>query len=356
MSLLEVVDLKKHFALGGLLDRLLLGYRPTVKAVDGVRLRIEAGETLGLVGESGSGKSTLGRTIIRLYRPTSGRVLFEGADVSRLGVGAMRPYRRQMQMIFQDPIASLNPQRTVAEIVEAPLRVHAIPGDRAARVRELLEAVGLRSAHAQRFPYQLSGGQAQRVGIARARAVDPRLVIADEPVSSLDVSVQAQIINLLKGLQRERGLSYLFIAHNLAVVRQIADRTSVMYLGHIVETAPTADLFARPLHPYTEALLSAIPRIHAQRRRERILLPGSPPSPINPPSGCPFQTRCHRKIGDVCEQVMPPLVEIEAGHEVACHLYPPSVGQAQSAAAASLQPVATLPLSQSTRMDRSAPP
>jgi oligopeptide transport system ATP-binding protein len=322
MSLLEVRDLTKHFALGGLLDRLMSGKRSIVRAVDGVSLHLEAGETLGLVGESGSGKSTLGRTLVRLYKPTSGSIRFQDTDISRLSSGQMRPLRRQVQMIFQDPIASLNPQRTVAEIVAAPLRVHRIPGDHKARLEELLESVGLRAAHAQRFSYQLSGGQAQRVGIARALAVDPQLIIADEPVSSLDVSVQAQIINLMKRLQQERGLSYVFIAHNLAVVRHIADRTAVMYLGKLAETASTDRLFQNPLHPYTQALLSAIPRVHPERRRERIILPGSPPSPIDPPSGCPFQTRCHRKIGEICEREMPPIVQVEPGHEVACHLYP----------------------------------
>jgi oligopeptide/dipeptide ABC transporter ATP-binding protein len=321
MTLLEVRDLSKHFTVGGLLDRWLFRQRTVVRAVDGVSLHIGRGETLGLVGESGSGKSTLGRTIIRLYRPTRGSIVFEGRDITSLGYSALRPYRRTMQMIFQDPIASLNPQKTVGEILEAPLRIHNIPGDHKARVRELLEAVGLKPTHAERHPYQLSGGQAQRVGIARALAVEPRLIIADEPVSALDVSVQAQIINLMKRLQEERGLSYLFISHNLAVVRHLSHRVAVMYLGRIVEQAPTRALFARPMHPYTQALLSAIPRVRPERRSERIILPGSPPSPMNPPSGCPFQTRCHRKIGAICETVAPSPIQVSPGHEVACHLY-----------------------------------
>jgi peptide/nickel transport system ATP-binding protein len=293
--LLEVRGLEKHFEQGnGLFDR-LVGDSSTVRAVDGVDLTIRAGETLAVVGESGCGKSTLGRTVLNLYEPTGGSVRYRGEELAGLSNSEMRPYRRDLQMIFQDPLASLNPRQTIGQILKAPMQVHGIGADdeeRTELARELLERVGLRAGHVDRYPHQFSGGQQQRVGIARALALEPKLIIADEPVSALDVSVQAQILNLLNELQDDLGLSLLFIAHDLSVVRHIADRVAVMYLGKIVETAPVDELFENPSHPYTRSLLSAVPRIDPEKRTDRILLEGSVPSPLDPPSGCRFHTRC----------------------------------------------------------------
>ncbi|WP_458209444.1 ABC transporter ATP-binding protein [Haladaptatus sp. NG-SE-30] len=293
--LLDVCGLKKHFdQSGGVIDR-LVGDTTSVRAVDGVDISVREGETLAIVGESGCGKSTLGRTILNLHDPTAGSVRYRGEDITGLSAKEMRPYRRNMQMIFQDPLASLNPRQTVGEIVTAPMEVHDIGADseeRLERAKDLLRRVGLKPGHVERYPHQFSGGQQQRVGIARALALKPELVIADEPVSALDVSVQAQILNLLDELQDEFGLSLVFIAHNLSVVRHVADRVAVMYLGQIVETAPVERLFADPQHPYTRSLLSAVPRIDSGDRDERIILRETVPSPMNPPSGCRFHTRC----------------------------------------------------------------
>ncbi|WP_138004927.1 ABC transporter ATP-binding protein [Halalkalirubrum salinum] len=297
--LLTVRNLKKHFDTStGLTDR-LLGGGQSVKAVDGVDLTLHEGETLAVVGESGCGKSTLGRAILNLHQPTDGTVRYGGEDITHLSGKEMKPYRQKLQLIFQDPLSSLNPRQTVNEIISAPMEVHGIgdsAADRRERVEELLVQVGLKESHADRYPHQFSGGQQQRVGIARALALEPRVIVADEPVSALDVSVQAQILNLLSELQSSYGLSLLTITHDLSVVSQIADRVAVMYLGEIVEIGPVEQIFERPQHPYTRALLSAVPRIDAADRTDRILLKGSVPSPINPPSGCRFHTRCPEVI------------------------------------------------------------
>jgi peptide/nickel transport system ATP-binding protein len=320
-ALVEVSDLKVYFPIksGIVLDR----HVGDVKAVDGVSLHIRRGETLGLVGESGCGKSTVGRAILRLYEPTAGRILFDGIDVTHLSEKRLRPLRRRMQMVFQDPFASLNPRHSVGRIVGEPLRVHGLAGrrDAGARVRGLLERVGLPADAASRYPHEFSGGQRQRIGLARSLAVNPDFIVADEPVSALDVSIQAQIINLLESLQAEFELTYLFIAHDLAVVRHISDRIAVMYLGSIVEVAPSADLYRSPLHPYTISLLSAvpIPDPEVERRRRTILLAGDLPSPANPPPACRFHTRCPYVQPTRCRDDVPPLRALAEGHEVACH-------------------------------------
>jgi len=319
--LLEVRHLVKHFAVGG---GFFGGPAGLVRAVDDVSFAIRRGETLGLVGESGCGKTTTGRCILQLERPTSGQVMFEGRDLSGLDLNEMRPIRRRMQVIFQDPYASLNPRMTVGQIVGEPIAVHGlIPNARGRRerVRELLHRVGLLPQHADRYPHQLSGGQRQRVGIARALAVEPKLIVCDEPVSALDVSIQAQIINLLEDLQSQLGLTYLFIAHDLAVVRHISDRVAVMYLGKIVEVADRVELYERPLHPYTQALLAAvpIPDPQVEATRVRTVLGGEVPSPLNPPSGCVFHPRCPIAI-ERCRGDIPPLREITPGHWAACVL------------------------------------
>jgi oligopeptide transport system ATP-binding protein len=319
--LLEVRNLVKHFHVA---RGMFGGTRGVVRAVDGVSFAIRRGETLGLVGESGCGKTTTGRCILQLERPTSGEILFEGRDLARLDQAALRPYRRRIQVIFQDPYSSLNPRMTVGEILAEPLAVHGIVAARAARaarVQELLRHVGLLPQHAHRYPHQLSGGQRQRVGIARALAVEPSLIVCDEPVSALDVSIQAQIINLLENLQAEFGLTYLFIAHDLSVVRHISDRVAVMYLGKVVEIADRKSLYDDPLHPYTKALLSAvpIPDPDVEARRERIVLGGEVPSPLNPPPGCVFHPRCPIAI-DRCRGEVPALREVRAAHQAACIL------------------------------------
>jgi peptide/nickel transport system ATP-binding protein/oligopeptide transport system ATP-binding protein len=319
-TLLEVRKLKKHFPIyRGVFSR-LSGY---VHAVDGVSFHIARGETLGLVGESGCGKSTVGRTLLKLLEPTSGRILVDGADITDLDATKMFPYREKMQMIYQDPYASLNPRMTAADIVGEPLIIHrmATREQRKDRVAALFERVGLRPELMGSYPHEFSGGQRQRIGIARALALDPELIIGDEPVSALDVSIQAQIINLLMDLQDEYRLSYLFVAHDLAVVEHISHRVAVMYLGRIVEIADKTNLFEMPLHPYSEALLSAVPVPKARARgRKRMILSGDVPSPINPPSGCHFHTRCPYAMPR-CRHEVPALREVRAGHLAACHLH-----------------------------------
>ena len=317
--LLEAIHLEQHFPIkSGLLFDRVVGH---VHAVDDVSLTLREGETLGLVGESGCGKTTLARSLLRLIEPTGGTIRFRGVDITHASRRALRPLRREMQMVFQDPYASLNPRRRVVQIVGQPLRLHGVPRDEIEpRVRDLLDRVGLRPEHLNRFPHEFSGGQRQRIGIARALALEPRLIVLDEPVSALDVSVQAQIINLLDDLQEEFGLSYLFVAHDLSVVRHVSDRIAVMYLGKVMEISPSEELYRKPIHPYTSALLSAIPvpDPRENRRRERIVVQGEPPSPIDPPSGCVFHTRCPRAT-DVCRGVVPPLTEYPGGHLAACH-------------------------------------
>ncbi len=320
-TLLEIQDLKKWFPIkGGLFSR-TVGH---VKAVDGVTFDVRKGETLGLVGESGCGKTTTGRMILRLIEPTAGQVHFEGVDVLKLRGEDMRKMRREMQIIFQDPYASLNPRMTVGDIIGEPLEIHGVARGAAKqrRVGELLELVGLRAQHARRFPHEFSGGQRQRIGIARALALNPKLIVCDEPVSALDVSIQSQVLNLLKELQSEFGLTYIFIAHGLHVVKHISDRVVVMYLGKVAEIADGNELFDHPLHPYTEALLSAIPIPDPAVKRNRIVLSGDVPSPVNPPSGCRFHTRCPY-VMDICREVEPVLTDVGGGHQVACHLRVP---------------------------------
>ena len=316
--LLEATNLSKHYAVGSRLSR---GGRRTVRALDDVSLAVRPGETLGLVGESGCGKSTLGRTLLRLVAPTAGRIAFEGRDITTLTDRALRPLRARMQMVFQDPYSSLNPRRRIGDLIAEPLRVHhrGSSGDITDRTRALLDLVGLAPEHLARFPHEFSGGQRQRIGIARALALEPRLIVADEPVSALDVSVQAQIVNLFADLQDRLGLTYVFIAHDLSVVRQISSRVAVMYLGSIVETGATDTVLHHPAHPYTAALISAIPTPDATgARRNRVTLRGEPPSPSNPPSGCRFHTRCP-KAETKCKDVRPLLVPHGSNREVACH-------------------------------------
>jgi oligopeptide transport system ATP-binding protein len=310
-ELVNVRGLVKHFAVEGSDD--------VVRAVDGVSFEIFRGETLGLVGESGCGKSTVGRCLLRLIEPTAGEVEFEGRNVLSLGKTQLREIRREMQIVFQDPYASLNPRMKVGDIVGEPLVIHKVGTrkDRDERVVELLKRVGLDPDYRNRYPHEFSGGQRQRIGVARTLALNPKLIVADEPVSALDVSVQAQVVNLLQDLQNEFGLAYLFISHGLAVVEHISNRVAVMYLGRIVEVTTAAELYANPLHPYTKALLSAIPVPDPKHKRERIVLQGDVPTPINPPSGCRFRTRCPIAI-DECARIDPELREVSSGHTVAC--------------------------------------
>ncbi|KQL52878.1 peptide ABC transporter ATP-binding protein [Heyndrickxia shackletonii] len=316
-KLLEIKDLKKHFK---------EGRKVSLKAVDGISFDIYKGETFGLVGESGCGKSTVGRTIINYYKATGGEVVFKGKKVNEnKSKQDIKQFKRSMQMIFQDPYASLNPRMTVKDIIAEGMDIHGLFNsnkERTERVNELLRVVGLNEEHGNRYAHEFSGGQRQRIGIARALAVDPELIIADEPISALDVSIQAQVVNLMKKLQRERGLTYLFIAHDLSMVKHISDRVGVMYLGNMVEIASSKELYKEPLHPYTQALLSAIshPDPITERKRERIVLKGELPSPIDPPSGCRFRTRCPLAM-DICSKVRPQWQEVRNDHWVACHLY-----------------------------------
>ncbi|KAA0942694.1 dipeptide ABC transporter ATP-binding protein [Streptomyces apricus] len=319
-TLLKVTGLQKHFPIRkGLLQRQV----GAVRAVDGLDFEVKSGETLGVVGESGCGKSTMGRLITRLLEPTAGTVEFEGKDITHLGVGAMRPMRRDVQMIFQDPYSSLNPRHTIGTIVSAPFKLQGVTPEGGVKkeVQRLLSVVGLNPEHYNRYPHEFSGGQRQRIGIARALALNPKMVVADEPVSALDVSIQAQVVNLLDDLQQELGLTYVIIAHDLSVVRHVSDRIAVMYLGKIVELADRDSLYKAPMHPYTKALMSAVPIPDPRRKSaksERILLQGDVPSPIAPPSGCRFHTRCW-KATQICKTTEPPLLELKPGQQVACH-------------------------------------
>ncbi|MEU8146593.1 dipeptide ABC transporter ATP-binding protein [Nonomuraea sp. NPDC048901] len=331
--LLSVQDLEKHFPVTkGLLKRQV----GAVKAVDGISFDVFKGETLGLVGESGCGKSTTGRLVTRLLEPTAGKVVFEGRDITHMSQGKLRPLRRDMQMIFQDPFSSLNPRHTVGTIVGAPFRIQGVQTEQGIKkaVQDILQLVGLNPEHYNRYPHEFSGGQRQRIGIARTLALKPKLIIADEPVSALDVSIQAQVVNLLEDLQNELDLTYVVIAHDLSVVRHISDRVAVMYLGKIVEIADRKRLYSSPMHPYTNALLSAVPIPDPKARADgdRIRLTGDVPSPLNPPPACRFHTRCW-KAQDICKTVEPPLEELASGHRVACHFPENAPAQAPETAA-----------------------
>ena len=319
-TLLEVKDLRKHFPVkSGIIFKRQVA---AVKAVDGVSFSVSKGETLGLVGESGCGKTTTGRMVMKLLEPSSGQIIFEGRDITKMSQGQMRPLRRDIQMIFQDPYSSLNPRKTVGSIIGAAFDLQKIqtPNGTKKAVQELLELVGLNPEHYNRYPHEFSGGQRQRIGVARTLALKPKLIVADEPVSALDVSIQAQVINMLEDLQEELGLTYVVIAHDLSVVRHIADRVAVMYLGKMVELADRTSLYEAPMHPYTHALLSAVPIPDPAKRkgRERIRLQGDVPSPLNPPPACRFHTRCW-KAQEICKTVEPPMLELKPGHQVACH-------------------------------------
>ncbi|HQL90184.1 MAG TPA: dipeptide ABC transporter ATP-binding protein [Syntrophales bacterium] len=317
--LVDIRGVRKHFPVRG---GPLSGRKSVVKAVDGVDLAVRRGETLGLVGESGCGKTTLGRLVVMLEKPNEGEILFEGGNILGYDAARLKSFRREVQMIFQDPYSSLNPRRSAGSTIGEPLLVHGISAgrERDEEVARLMEKVGLTREQMGRYPHEFSGGQRQRIGIARALALRPKLIVADEPVSALDVSIQAQILNLLRSLQREFELTYLFISHDLSVVEHMSDRVAVMYLGKIVELADSADLYNRPLHPYTQALISAIPVPEPGRRPRRLVTGGDVPSPIDPPPGCSFHTRCGRFMG-ICREVVPVLVEREKGHFVACHLF-----------------------------------
>lgn len=319
--LLDIKGLRKYFPVKGPLG-VFGGVKGYVKAVNDVSFQLYEGETLGIVGESGCGKSTMGRTILRLTDPTEGKALYKEGDIFQLSGKELRAIRKDMQMVFQDPFSSLNPRKRIGQTLEEPLAIHSIGSkqERTERVMEIMNKVGLQLDHYYRYPHEFSGGQRQRIGLARALVVNPKIVICDEPVSALDVSIQSQIINLLQQLQDEYKLTYLFIAHDISVIRHISDRIGVMYLGHMVEHAPTESLFANPLHPYTQALLSAVPLPNPQKKRERVILRGEIPSPMNLPSGCVFQTRCPYVKG-VCKEIAPVKQEVASNHFVSCHLY-----------------------------------
>ena len=334
--LVEVRDLVKHFPIrGGILQRTI----GLVQAVDGVSFEIRRGETLGLVGESGCGKTTVGRLLLRLIEPTAGTIRFDGVDLTALKGRALKPYRRRMQIIFQDPYSSLDPRTPIADSIGEGLRIHGLgtPAERRAKVERMMDLVGLAPYHASRYPHEFSGGQRQRIGIARALVLEPDLVVCDEPVSALDVSIQAQVLNLLKQLQRDLGLTYVFVAHNMGVVEHISDRVAVMYLGRIAELAERRELFRKQEHPYTEALMSAIPVPNPELKRKRVILKGDVPSPVNPPSGCRFHPRCQvRQQMDgpaICAETIPPLIDLGGGHLCACHFRQPGAAPSAHSAA-----------------------